>query len=75
MSMNYAYNYAEIDMSTNMCVGFQSVSNAISPDELPSNWVLVSVNDPEYICKFYNWDNGKFYYDPEYTQEYVSPLL
>lgn len=71
MSMNYAYNYAEIDPSTNMCVGFYSCTYE-SDDP---NWVLVPVNDPEYICKYYNWDDGKFYYDPEYTQEYISPLL
>lgn len=75
MSMNYAYNYAEIDIATSMCVGFQSTSDEILPENLPSNWIVVFVNDPEYMGKFYNWDDGKFYYDPEYTEEYISPLL
>ena len=71
MSVNYAYNYAEIDSATNMCVGVHSLT-CESDDP---NWVVIPVNDPEYCFKFYNWDNGKFYYDPEYTQEYISPLL
>ena len=75
MSMNYAYNYAEIDLSTNMCIGVQSRSLEIPADELPENWIEIYVNDPEYCFKYYNWDDGKFYYDPEYTQEYISPLL
>lgn len=71
MAMNYEYNYAEIDPATNMCIGVYS-GTAISTNP---TWVAISVNDPEYICKFYNWGNGKFYYDPEYTQEYISPLM
>lgn len=73
MSMNYAYNFAEIDPETNMCVGFVSTSDP-EQGNMP-NWVEVPVNDPDYCFKYYNWDDGKFYYDPEYTQEYISPLL
>ena len=74
-SMNYAYTYAKIDIATNMCIGVQSRTLEIPADELPSNWVELPVNDPEYFAKYYNWDDGKFYYDAEYTQEYISPLL
>ena len=73
MAMTYAYNFAEIDPETNMCVGVMSTSNPAQGNE--PNWVEIPVNDEDYICKYYNWDNGKFYYDPEYTQEYISPLL
>lgn len=71
MAVNYAYNYAEIDPSTNMCVGFHSATY----ESTNPNWVLVPVYDPEYCFKYYNWDDGKFYYDAEYTQEYISPLI
>lgn len=71
MSINYAYNYAEIDPGTNMCVGVYS--GTIASDN--PNWVEIQVNDPEYCFKYYNWDDGKFYYDDAYTQEYISPLL
>lgn len=75
MSLTYAFNYAEIDVTTNMCIGVQSTSQEISQDELLPNWIEIPVNDQEYLFKYYNWDNGKFYYDPEYTEEYISPLL
>ena len=69
--VNYQYKYAEIDPTDNMCVGVHDVTYE-SDDP---NWVAIEVYDEEYLCKYYNWDNGKFYYDPEYTQEYISPLL
>lgn len=69
--LNYHYNYAEIDPVDNMCVGVHTCTYQ-SDDP---NWVEIPVYDEEYCLKYYNWDDGKFYYDPEYTQEYVSPLL
>ena len=73
MSMNYAYNYAEIDTATNMCIGFQSRTDELTGDNLPSNWVLVPVNDPEYIGKFYI--NGNWYLDAAGTTPWESELL
>lgn len=71
MSLNYYYNYAEIDELTNMCIGvYTMTSEADNPTFVP-----IPVYDEEFITKYYNWDNEKFYYDPEYTQEYISPLL
>lgn len=69
--INYQYNYAEIDPTDNMCVG---VHTGTVPSSNPY-WVEIPVYDEEYCVKYYNWDDGKFYYDPEYTQEYISPLL
>lgn len=71
MAVNYYYNYAEIDPTTNMCVGITSCTY----ESTDPNWVPIEVYDEEYIMKYYNWDNGKFYYDEAYTQEYISPLL
>ena len=73
MAMNYAYNYAEIDPETNMCIGVQSTSQEISPDELPSNWVEIPVNDQEYLFKYYI--NGNWYEDAEGTIPWTSSLL
>ena len=73
MALNYAYNYAEIDLSTNMCIGVRSTSDPAF-GEL-EGVVEIPVYDEEYILKYYNWDDGKFYYDAAYTQEYISPLL
>lgn len=71
MSMNYAYNFARIDSATNMCMAVQSSSSS----ELGENWVRIPVYDEEYLFKYYNWDDEKFYYDAAYTQEFISALL
>ena len=73
MAINYEHNLALIDPETNMCIQVMSTSD---PEEanMP-NVVTIEVYDEEYLFKYYNWDNGKFYYDPEYIQEYISPLL
>ena len=69
MAMNYAYNYAEIDPETNMCVG---VYSATTQSDDP-NWVEIPVNDPEYCCKYYI--NGSWYEDEEGTIPWTSALL
>lgn len=71
MSINYQYIYAEIDLDTNECIAVFSSSTTSSAPCL----VELEVKDPEYIGKYYNWNDGKFYYDSAYTQEYISPLL
>ena len=65
MSINYAYNYAEIDPDTNMCVG---VHTGTHPSEDP-NWVEIPEYIDDYCFKYYNWDNGKWYYDAAYQNE------
>ena len=77
MAINYAYHYAEIDNTTNMCVGVLNSSNPNvgGPTSLGTTYVSIEVYGEEFCFKYYNWDNGKFYYDQEYTQEYISPLL
>lgn len=75
MALNYYYNYAEIDPETNMCVGVISCTIENTGDDANPYWVEIPVYDEEYGFKYYNWENGKFYYDSEYTQEYISPLL
>ena len=77
MSVNYAYIFAEIEDGTNMCIGVLTTTDPSTegPTGFGSTHVAISVYDEEYIMKYYNWDNEKFYYDPEYTEEYISPLL
>lgn len=74
MSMNYAYNFAEIDPTLgNMCIG---VSSSTDPEEgnFP-NMIPIPVNDPEYICKYYNTENGQWYEDAAFTIPWQSALL
>lgn len=74
MSMNLAYNYAEIDPESKMCIGFVSTSGEFSEEDIVlGNYVLVPVNDPEYVGKFYI--DGNWYEDPEGTIPWTSSLL
>lgn len=69
MALNYAYNYAQIDPVTNMCIGFKSCTYE---DDSP-DMVQVPVNDPEYMGKYYI--NGNWYEDAEGTIPWTSSLL
>ena len=75
MSMNLEYNYAEIDLATGMCIGFQSSSDEYTEEELAGHpeVIPVPVNDPEYIGKYYI--NGAWYEDAEGTIPWESSLL
>ena len=69
MSITLAYNYAEIDPATNMCVGVYTSSHESSDP----NWIEIPVEDPEYICKYYI--DGNWYEDAEGTIPWTSSLL
>lgn len=71
MAMNYAYNYAQIDPETKMCMWVQSTTAEV--EELAENWVEIPVNDPEYVGKYYI--NGAWYEDAAGTIPWVSALL
>ena len=75
MAMNYAYNFAEVDDATGLCVGFLSTTNPDNegPTGDGTTYVLVPVNDPEYIMKYYI--NGNWYEDAEGTIPWTSSLL
>lgn len=77
MSVNFAYHYAEIENASSMCIGVvnSSVPDFAGPTPVGTTFVEIPVYDEEYCFKYYNWDDGRFYYDEAYTQEYVSPLL
>lgn len=71
MAENFYYNYAELDPETNECVGFQSLEDPAI--EVPSNWVRVPVEDPEYLGKYYI--NGQWYEDAAGTIPWQSSLI
>lgn len=69
MAVNYQYNYAEIDPSTNMCIGVRSTSYpATNP-----NFVEIPVYDEEYGFKYYI--DGNWYEDAEGTIPWTSSLI
>ena len=69
MAMNYAYNYAEIELDTGLCVGVMSTS---SPRNHPA-LIEIPVNDENYIDKYYI--NGAWFEDAEGTIPWTSSLL
>lgn len=75
MSQNFAYNFAEIDNATGMCVGVVSTSdpNAGGPTSGGTTFVEIPVYDEEYIMKYYI--NNSWYEDAEGTIPWTSSLL
>lgn len=74
MSLNYAYNFAEIDPTLgNMCIGVYTTTEIL--DGTLPNRVVIPVYDEEYIMKYYNPENGGWYVDAEYTIPWQSALL
>lgn len=69
MELRYAYNYAEIDPTTGMCVGVFTTSHV--PDN--PNLVEIPVYDGEYLLKYYI--GGNWYEDAEGTIPWTSALL
>lgn len=69
MAINLAYNYAEVDPVTKMCVG---VYTASCETEDP-NMVEIPVYDEEYCFKYYI--DGNWYEDAEGTIPWTSSLL
>lgn len=75
MALNYAYNFAEIDDATNMCIGVMSTSdpNEEGPTPVGTTYVPIPVYDEEYVMKYYI--NGNWYEDAEGTIPWTSSLL
>lgn len=71
MAVNYAYNYAQIDPETNMCIEVRTTSNP-ETGNMP-NMVEIPVYDEEYLFKYYI--NGAWYEDAAGTIPWQSSLL
>lgn len=69
MAVNYAYNYAEIDLTTGMCIGVKTTTaETIHPALIP-----IPVYDGEYLLKYYI--NGEWYEDAAGTIPWQSELI
>lgn len=69
MALNYAYNYAQIDLSTGMCVGVFSRTYETHQEDM----IEIPVYDEEYCFKFYI--NGEWYEDAAGTIPWTSSLI
>ena len=75
MAINYAYNYAEIDDTTHMCIGVMTSTNPnlAGPTSMGSTYIEIPVYDEEYGFKYYI--DGNWYEDAEGTIPWTSSLL
>ena len=69
MAVNYAYNYAQIDLNTGMCIGV--VTRTYETDE--ADMIPIPVYDEEYALKYYI--NGNWYEDAAGTIPWTSSLI
>ena len=72
MAVNYYYNYAIVDRATMMCMEVRgsTLDQSDASDEYEI-YVSIPEYNEEYVFKYYNEADGKFYYDAEYTQEFI----
>lgn len=75
MAINYAYNYAEIDNATHMCVGITTSTDPDGAGPHPNGVTFISipVYDQEYLFKYYI--DGNWYEDPAGTIPWQSSLI
>lgn len=69
MAVNYAYNYAEIELDTGLCVGVRTRSAPLSNPAL----IEIPVYDENYVDKYYI--NGSWWEDAAGTIPWQSSLL
>lgn len=66
---HYQYAYAIIDPTQNdMCIGTDDTTNDCSGNP---NYIPINPYSENYICKYYNRENGKWYVDAAKTQEWI----
>lgn len=70
MAVNYAYDYAVLDLNTNMCISVQTTSEEVVDDP---RYVAIPEYDTNYILKYYI--NGAWYEDAEGTIPWTSSLV
>lgn len=67
MAVQYAYDYAIID-ETGFCYEVRSTTVDHSDD---ANYIEIPEYSYDYIEKYYNVADGKWYYDAEFTNEWI----
>lgn len=70
MAQQYQYAYAVIDPADNMCFEVLDTTDEYPSDEYP-NHIPVPEADGNYLWKYYNRENGKWYTDAAFTNEWT----
>lgn len=75
MAVNYAYNFAEVDDATGMCLGVITTTDPdqAGPTGFGTTYVEIPVYDENYGFKYYI--NGSWYEDAAGTIPWQSSLL
>lgn len=66
MAVSHVYNYAIID-ETGWCYEVRGTSRSHEGEE---GWILVPEYNEDYLDKYYNVADGKWYEDAEFTTEW-----
>ena len=66
----YAYAYAVIDPTDNMCIEVCSMTREMDTDANPEYISIPSYNE-DYLLKYYSYDTQKWYTDAAFTNEWI----
>lgn len=66
----YAYTYAIVDPTDNMCVEVCTQTNEIDVTAHPEAIPIPTYNE-EYLCKYYSYDTQKWYVDAAFITEWI----
>lgn len=67
MSQQYAYKYAKIDES-GWC--YEVIDTTVN-HEGDEGYIAIPTDSDDYLEKYYNVADGKWYYDAEFTNEWI----
>lgn len=67
MAQHYAYHYAKID-ETGWC--YEVIDTTRNYDGV-EGYIAVPTSSDDYLLKYYNVANGKWYYDAAFTNEWT----
>lgn len=68
MAQQYQYTYAVIDPVDNMCI--EVVDTTVETTDDP-NFIPIPEYNGNYLWKYYNRENGKWYTDAAFTNEWT----
>ena len=67
MAQQYAYHYAKID-ANGWC--YEVIDTTVNYDG-EAGYIAVPTSSDDYLLKYYNVANGKWYYDAAFTNEWT----